>query len=350
MGANASVYADVVLSNSFAGVSFDLSDLQRAMLDATPDCIKILSVDGKLLAMNKAGCLALGVPQESEFGMPWLPLLPEGVHACGLEALRTAAEGQGARFPGESLSADGALRYWDNLLTPIISAAGAVQWILCVSRDVTARTLLERELEDAIAREKLLAREMHHRIKNVFAVVSGLITLSEKEAQRDTAPEPATKILRGKLGALSRASDTAFAFSDDAHGAAGPADLMSLVSAVLQPYGDRCSASGSQLAIGRETVTMLALLLHELATNSVKYGALSADRGAVAVRWRLHADAFELTWTENGGPPMAASPRREGFGGEMVERIVHAAGGEVARTWKAEGLVARLRLPTSALA
>src|SRR5262245_52842525 len=96
-----------------------LSELQKAMLDATPDCVKVLSPTGVLLSMNRAGCRALGVPENSEFGMPWLPLLPEAVHQVAQDAIEKAAEGLSARFAGESRTPDGT-KYWDNLLTPII--------------------------------------------------------------------------------------------------------------------------------------------------------------------------------------------------------------------------------------
>lgn len=133
----------------FPGVAAEaephFSEIQKRMLDATPDCIKVLSPDGRLLAMNKAGCLALNVPEDSEFGMPWLPLLPDSVHELGQKALQTAIGGHNARFPGMSISSDG-LRYWDNLLNPFVDASGNVLSILCVSRDITATTELKQKL------------------------------------------------------------------------------------------------------------------------------------------------------------------------------------------------------------
>jgi PAS domain-containing protein len=101
------IYARVIFPDAFSKTDPHLSDLQKAMLDARPDCIKVLSVDGKLLTMNRAGCLALNVPEESKFGMPWLPLLPEDVRQLGMEALQKAAQGHSARFPGRSESPAG---------------------------------------------------------------------------------------------------------------------------------------------------------------------------------------------------------------------------------------------------
>jgi PAS domain-containing protein len=79
----AGIYTRVIFPDAVSQGDPQLSDLQRAMLDETPDCIKVVSPDGRLLTMNRAGCAALGVPRDSPFGMPWLPLLPQDVHAPG---------------------------------------------------------------------------------------------------------------------------------------------------------------------------------------------------------------------------------------------------------------------------
>lgn len=321
-----------------------LSSLQKAMLDATPDCIKVLSVDGDLLAMNRAGCNALGVSTNSNFGMPWLSLLPKEIHPAGLEALQRARAGQHARFPGKSISPDGTI-YWDNLLTPVIDASGSLLSILCVSRDITEKTKLERKLEEAANRERLLAREMQHRVKNLFSVVSGLISISEREADAASAPDAAMDILREKLGALSRASDAALAEIDLETDEVGDADLQSLITSVLQPYGDRCAFQGEPMHVRRAIITTLALLLHELATNSVKYGSLSTAEGGIAVRWTSNGQALDLAWTESGGPSIPAPPGRRGFGTEMADRMVRSIGGTIDRTWDRKGLIVDLRLP-----
>ena len=344
MEAAAGIYTRIVFPDALSKVEPHLSDWQKAMLDATPDCIKVVSTDGTLLTMNRAGCQALGVPEDSEFGMPWLPLLPDEVHALGLEALREANEGRNARFPGKSLSAD-ETRYWDNLLTPLVDASGRVLSILCVSRDITTKTLLERQLEEAIDREKLLSREMQHRIKNLFSVVSGLIVIAEREAASADMPQAVTTILRDKLVTLSRASDAVFAQGLDGDGNAETVDLGAVVRSVLQPYGDSCTVIGSPAPIPRTAMTTFALFLHELATNSVKYGALGMDDGNVTVRWARNGAMLNLTWIETGGPTIFSSPERRGFGSEMVDRIVRSAGGSVNRTWRTEGLVADLHLP-----
>jgi two-component sensor histidine kinase len=340
MDGTSKAYAHILFPDASSQTD-SLYEPQTAALDITPDCIKVISTDGNLLTLNRAGRAAFNIPDDSELGMPWLALLPESVRALGTAALQTAAHGRTARFPGQSIQPDGTMRYWDNLLTPVVNTAGEVLSILCVSRDITATTLLEKQLEDAIDREKLLAREMRHRIKNLFSVVSGLISLAQKEATSASSPRTVSAILQEKLGALSRASDAVF-FDGDAD----LADIAGVITAVLQPYGNRCNAIGDTALIRRDAITTFALFLHEFATNSVKYGALSKESGNVTVRW-MTGKTLELTWTETGGPAIALAPGRHGFGTEMVDRVIRSAGGTITRSWRREGLVVDLQFPRS---
>lgn len=318
--------------------------IQKGMQDATTDCIKILSPQGQLLAMNRAGCQALSVDEHSDFGMPWLPLLPPEVHQQGAAALARAAAGKNARFPGQSISPEGTF-YWDNLLTPILDADGHVSSIVCVSRDITTQTRLERDLEEALSRERLLSQEMQHRIKNLFSIVHGLVSLSEREAAHHKTPHSALDILRQKVNALARASDAVFAAPALDHFPENGIDLASLVQSVLAPYGEQCRIKGATTRINRNHMTTLALLLHELATNALKYGALSRDQGCVHVRWTLLEDRLELHWSEQDGPQISAPPDTEGFGSSMVERIVRSVGGHLHKIWHADGLALTLDLP-----
>ncbi len=340
-------YKELIFPCGTASAPSAVISFEKAMLDASADCIKVISVDGMLLTMNRAGCLALGVAEESGFGMPWLPLLPEGVHEAGTEAIATAREGQGARFPGQSVHA-GKTTYWDNLLTPIFDDVGEVRVILCVSRDVTANALLKRELEDSLKREKLLAQEMRHRIKNVFAVVSSLLSLADREAAATATSEAAAiGILREKLASFARASDLVFAPNEIGTADEDRVDLTLIVKSVLEPYAGRYQCDGQPCILPRQQSTAVVLFLHELATNCSKHGAFSIIAGTVRVSWEARDDEVVLTWAESGGPPIKEAPRKQGFGSKLIDRIAQSTGGKVSKTWSPAGLKASLHLPNA---
>jgi PAS domain S-box-containing protein len=125
-------------------------EIRNGMLDASADCIKVITSDGLLTHMNRAGCDALGVLADSAFGMTWVNLLPESVRESGRAAVALARAGEVARFPGSSQLPGETPRYWDNLLTPLQRRGDDVTAILCMSRDVTLQREAEIRLELAI--------------------------------------------------------------------------------------------------------------------------------------------------------------------------------------------------------
>lgn len=316
----------------------------QAMLDATPDCISILTVDGTVLEMNKAGCVALGLCGDSKFGMPWLSLLPPDVAPLGQEALLKAAQGENARFSGHTDSNAG-IYHWDNILSPIKDENNNICSIICVSRDVTDLRVLNQEREAAIAREKLFAQEMQHRIKNLFSVVTVLINIAEKEAIKGEDLSKISKILKGKINALARASDVALFKSHSTDESLQFIVLSGLVEAVMKPYEGRFSVEGDHAAINKGNMTTLALFFHELATNSTKHGALGTDSGHIALKWVTLPQGIEITWSESGGPTVDVEPLKNGFGNEMIDRLISLAGWTIKRHWLTHGLITVLYLP-----
>ena len=124
----------------------DTLQAYKAMLDASIDCIKILTPDGRVKNMNQSGCLALGVDPQSGFGMEWLSLLPIEIRRPGKKALQKAKVGENAQFLGKSVDELGEVTFWDNLLTPVRNDQGQVDSILCVSRNVTQQCIAETKL------------------------------------------------------------------------------------------------------------------------------------------------------------------------------------------------------------
>jgi two-component sensor histidine kinase len=320
---------------------------ERTALDGCVDCIKVVAPSGHLLHMNTAGCQALGVDPEGQFGMPWVPMLHPSIHAAAYDALRHAVAGNTARFEGLSGEGD-SLVHWDNLLTPIFDTDGTVKAILCVSRDVSEQTRLKQQLRGAVEREQLLTQEMRHRVKNLFALMAGLVAMTERQIPRSEEVRQFSSILRDKILALHRASDTTFATEKASPGSDFFSDLDSIIRAVLAPYADRVSCSGPLTRIGGNCVTTLALVIHELATNSLKYGSLHSADGSLDISWTHSDNGMTICWAERGCSTADAAPGTAGFGTSVIDRSVASMGGKVHRSWGLNGLEVSIQLPRHA--
>jgi two-component sensor histidine kinase len=178
------------------------------------------------------------------------------------------------------------------------------------------------ELEAASAREALLNQELRHRLKNLLAVVNSLSALS----QRHSDPEQAQNAFAERLAALDRA--TGLLGADSALSCALP----ELAEEALRPFLDDYDIrlSGPPQAIDLEACVPTVLALHELATNAIKYGSLSAPGGRVELRWSEPAEGrVRLHWQESGGPPVA-TPQRRGMGSRILSMQAPAASFRVA--------------------
>ena len=192
----------------------------------------------------------------------------------------------------------------------------------------------------------LLAKELSHRIKNIFAVVSGLISMSTRKHPevRGFGEE-----LIGTIQALGRAHD----YVRPAEGKRRPS-LHGMLADLFSPYGSgdhaRVEVAGDDLTIAARAATPLALVFHELATNSAKYGALSAEDGMVDLSIEDQGKALLLRWVERGGPPAKRNPK-EGFGSRLVEMSVTGQlGGSWERRFEPGGMVCELTVAKNAIA
>ncbi len=208
--------------------------------------------------------------------------------------------------------------------------------------DELERRVRERtaELEAAIERQSILAREVDHRAKNALAVVQSIVRLT-----RADDIEGYVQAIEGRISALSRAH--ALLSQSRWEGA----NLGQLVDEETAPYRtedeERITTSGLPVLLQPVLAQTLALALHELATNAAKYGALSQSGGRVAIGWELQSGALTLTWVETGGPKVRI-PLVRGFGTSLVAASIESQlGGRAAFDWQPTGLSCTLVIPRS---
>lgn len=222
--------------------------------------------------------------------------------------------------------------------------AGMVKRIMFgIFIDVTGRKQAEEGRE-------LLAGEMSHRVKNLLAITSGLTTITSRSTA--TTTDMARELIQ-RLTALGRAHDLVRPI----RGQEGKAALLGdLLTVLLAPYDDLGAFSGRirvsvpRMGVGEDAATTLALVIHELATNSLKYGALSAEAGTLDVSCAAPDEDVVVVWMERGGHPVVAPSGPGGYGSTLVQRSVsRQLGGTIERDWQPDGVVVTLRMNKDSL-
>ena len=197
---------------------------------------------------------------------------------------------------------------------------------------------------------ELVAGEMSHRVKNLLAIAAGLTAITSRSCK--TTEEMALQ-MTVRLTALGRAHDLVRPLRDRSGSAALLIDLLEIL---LAPYGDlagsasRTRVSAPWILIGEKTTTVLALVVHELATNSLKYGAFSVASGGLDVSCHSQGDDVVVVWAESGVPDVRMPAGPGGYGTKLVDRSVSGhLGGTISRKWRPDGLVATLRIKSDRL-
>ena len=224
--------------------------------------------------------------------------------------------------------------------------AGVVDRVMFgVFLDVTGR----KQAEEA---RELLAGEMSHRVKNLFAIASALTAIASRSAATTTEM---ARDLTQRLTALGRAHDLVRTIPGQ--GEPRAALLGDLLAVLLAAYDKQDSVDARvqvrvpEIRVGGTAATTLALIVHELATNSIKYGALSTAGGTVDVSCTSGEGEVALIWTERGGPPVTAPTKPAGFGSKLVIQSVSGQlGGSISYEWPATGVVVTLRMNAARLA
>jgi two-component sensor histidine kinase len=226
---------------------------------------------------------------------------------------------------------NGEIRWCLGTAAPTMDAAGNIIRLSGVTADITER-------KESEVRQVLLAREVDHRAKNALAIVQSIVRLT----RADSMPAYVAAV-EGRITALSRAHTVL------SHSRWQGADLTGLVEEELAPYrsdrGDRIATDGPAVSLQPASAQTLTLALHELATNAVKYGALSAMSGRLKVSWELKPSTLVVHWEESGGP-RARKPTQLGFGTRIIVASVEGQlGGQAKFQWGDGGLHCILTIP-----
>ena len=256
------------------------------------------------------------------------------LHPGDMEALSKviAHFENGARsYEGEFrvIRPDGDVRWCVGTAAASVDKRGHVVRLSGVTVDITERKRAEE-------RQNLLAREVDHRAKNALALAQSIVRLTRGNSVKDYI-----QAVEGRINALARVHTILSLSSWQG------AEIGKLVNEELAPYcsGDQIELKGRQLQLQPATAQTLALVLHELITNSVKYGALSALSGRLRVKWDVESDALQLLWEERGGPPVN-KPESRGFGTRsVIASIESQLGGRAEFDWHPAGLVCRISVP-----
>jgi two-component sensor histidine kinase len=315
----------------------------RLAIDAAGVALWSWDVDTDQLAMDECGCLLWGIPDALDVSFS---TLSAHIHPADRDRVRAAFAATRSMLGPYEI--DFRISFGEQLRW--ISARGQgnddgmVRRIMFgIFLDVTGRKQAEEGHE-------LLAGEMSHRVKNLLAIASGLTVMTSRSA---ASTSDMARELTQRLSALGRAHDCIRPSPGDQGQAALLGDLLTLL---LAPYDDQGAFSGRvrvavpRMGIGESAATSLALVVHELATNAVKYGALSVASGMIDISCSASDAETILIWTETGGPAVIAPPEAFGFGSALLKRSISSKfQGVIKHDWAKEGLIVTLALRSSAL-
>jgi PAS domain S-box-containing protein len=321
-----------------------------AIIESSDDAIISKNLEGLIETWNGGAERLFGYAADEVIGKPIRLIIPPDRQQEEDEILAHIRRGERIdHYETIRVRKDGTLVEISVSLSPVKDAGGRIVSASKIARDIGERKRTEEQ-------QALLVKELSHRVKNLFAVASGVVAMSARSAQ---TPQEMAAAVRERLAALSRAHELARPGPTEEGGRLDQdATLAAVVKAILAPYEESPSPDGRErfetmgpvLRLNENAVTSLALILHEFATNAAKYGALTSPTGGIHINWSIDQGVFLLVWREYGGPPVAGPPEKRGFGSVLAERTIAGGfGGEIRHEWNCEGLTIRLSAPVDRL-
>jgi len=298
-------------------------------LDQSVDCVKLVSLDGKIEYMNSNGLCALEIDDFcSVQGTAWADMWPADARQTIIDSFPEAAAGKTVQFCAYSPTAKGTPRWWDVTVSPVTNDLGALAGFLAVSRDVTAN----HNSQDAL---RIAAAEMKHRLKNTYQTIASLMIMV---ARGNSVQEGFAREMADRLGALSRAQSL---FTDDE----APCDLEILIPALVTPFGnDACPIAFDAMPavrIAQSQADAIALVIGELAVNSAKHGAFIFG-GAINVSAVIQGGTVAIAWRERCDRKIERHAREGGQGLKLMAQIMRARQGTIVLNWEDHGVLATL--------
>jgi len=318
----------------------------KVLTNAMPQMVWSTLPDGYHDYFNDQWYEFTGVPAGSTDGEAWNGMFhPEDQERAWARWRHSLATGEPYEIEYRLRHRSGAYRWTLGRAQPVRDPEGRiVRWIgTCTDIDEAKRTAEQKDL---------LGRELSHRIKNIFAVVSGLIALS---ARQHPEAKGFAADLRERIAALGRAHELVRPNTEEGGPVPGRTTLRAMMADLFRPYlafdDGRIAIEGTDVAIDDRGATPLALLFHELATNAVKYGSLSSLSGMVTISIQSAESGVLVVWRETGGPMIAEPPGKTGFGTRLAEiSVVQQLGGRLHKAWDRDGLVVTISLDQERLA
>jgi PAS domain S-box-containing protein len=286
---------------------------------------------GIITSWNKGAEHIFGFTADEAIGQPVTIIIPADRYTEERDILNRIRRGERTdHFETIRQRKDGSLIFISLTVSPVTDADGTIVGASKIARDITA----QRRTQDQVA---MLAREAEHRSKNLLATVQAIVNLS-----RSDTVEEHKQAISGRLLSLANVHSL---FTEMRWIGA---DLSSIVGQEMAPYSEKGNAQvrteGPRVLLEPEAAQAFAMILHELATNASKYGALSVPNGQVDLRWSHGSSGkLRLIWAETNGPPVR-KPTRQGFGTQIIDRLITQQKGDVRFDWRPEGLLCEIDL------
>jgi len=302
-----------------------------SIVESSDDAIISKNIDGVITSWNTGAERVFGYTADEAVGQPITIVIPQDRQGEEREILTRIRRGERIEhFETVRRRKHGSLITVSLTVSPVKNAAGQIVGASKIARDITE----QKRNQDRIA---ILAREAEHRSKNVLANVQAAVNLS-----RADTTEGLKKAIEGRIQALANVHSL---FIESRWIGA---DLATIAAHELGPYSakdkGRIRIEGPPVFLEPNAAQTVAIMLHELATNAVKYGSLSGKKGQVELQWQRSPDGqLVVRWAETGGPAVQP-PQQQGFGTVIIERMSGQLGGAAQFDWRAEGLLCEIIL------